>query len=415
MNVLMVTLTRFADDTAAGGEVHLLDLISGFSKAGLNTHVEFPEHGKEGCLYLRKYGATGSYEEYAFTGKDIKSNFARIIQDFGIDIVHFQHFQTLPISLMKTTIDMNKKLIITLHDYFLWCENFFLLSPLKGGAFSFCSFEQDEAFCAECLRNSKEVWEVIYRRAWNGTCYSAEYIKQRRQEIGNILGDADLITSPSEFVRDSFLGLYPDIDNNRFFVVEHGNRRETATSKSRVRDPNKLRVAFLGEYKYEKGSLYFNELLNLFDNKRVDFYIIGNMFNTIESRHIDRVKIIGRYKRNELPIILEREGIDLILLLSPLAETFSYTLSEAIMNCVPVIATDSGALRERISKYGVGFLVPYENPVPRSAALLHDIADHPEILELFRNNCRKAALALKDIDSMVAEYIHLYKKLNSGA
>jgi len=415
MNILFITLTRLYNNTTAGGELYLLDLIQGLSKLKVTPYLLFPDSRNKSNLYVRKYDSKGEYKEYEFKGNSIEDNFSKIIERFNIDIVHFQHFQTLPLSLMKITKDLNKKLVLTVHDYFLWCDNFFLLSPLKGAQFSFCLFEEDETLCAECLKKSKGIWELIYKQTWNGEKYSKDYVAERRRSISNILANSDLIISPTEYVRDSFLGIYPSINSDRMVVLEYGlNKNFKNRHRYPHKYPNNLKVAFLGGFKYEKGSIYFNELLETIKDKSIEFYIIGKLETSLKTQDFSNLKIIGQYKREEIGDILFQEGIDLIVLLSPCAETFSYTLSESIMNGIPVIATDIGALRERVSKQGTGFLVPYENPVPRTLKLLEDIVINPQILEIFKKNCFEAAMSFKDINTMVSEYLDLYKKISEA-
>ncbi len=415
MNILFTTLNRLSENTTAGGELYLLDLMKGLTKSGVLPYLVSPDSENSNSLYVRRYDADGSYRAYEFHENNREVNFSKIIERFEIDIVHFQHFQTLPLSFMKTTKDMNKKLVITIHDYFLWCENFFLLSPLKGNAPSFCFFEENETFCAECLKKSGGLWELIYRRQWSGDRFNEEYIRQRRRQASEILGAADLIIAPTEYVRYSFLGVYPNINPERFIALEHGNFPVVDTVPKRFRaHSEKLKVAFLGGFKYEKGNTYFIELLRTLKDTKIEFYIIGSLDCPINKGDFKNLKITGQYRREELSGILNREGIEMIILLSPWAETFSYTLSEAIINGIPVIATDIGAFRERVSRHGVGFLVPYENPVPMTARLLKNIAERPEISGFFRKNCIDAAGSLKDVDAMVSEYMGLYKKISSG-
>lgn len=415
MNILFTTLTRLYNNTTAGGELYLLDLIQGLSKVKISPYLLFPDARNKANLYIRKYDSKGEYKEYEFKGDNIEDSFFKIIERFNIDIVHFQHFQTLPLSLMKMTKDLNKKLVLTVHDYFLWCENFFLLSPLKGDRFSFCLFEEDETLCAECLKKSKDIWELIYKQPWNGEKFSKAHVAERRSSISKILGNSDLIISPTEYVRDSFLGIYPAINPDRMVVLEHGLHKIINTHhRYPCKYSKKLRIAFLGGFKYEKGSIYFNELLETIKDNRIEFYIIGKLETPLKTQDFSNLKVIGQYKREELGDILFREGIELVMLLSPWAETFSYTLSESIMNGIPVIASDIGALRERVSRQGAGFLVPYENPIPRTSKLLEDIATNPKILEIFKNNCVEAAMSFKDINTMVSEYLELYKKISEA-
>ncbi|HWR58428.1 MAG TPA: glycosyltransferase, partial [Thermodesulfovibrionales bacterium] len=102
---------------------------------------------------------------------------------------------------------------------------------------------------------------------------------------------------------------------------------------------------------------------------------------------------------------------DLILLLSNWPETFSYTLSEAIASGVPVVATDGGALRRRVSREAVGFLVPVEDPVPRMIEIIEDVKRHPQVIEFLRERVREARKRLKTIDDMVEEHFRVYDSI----
>jgi glycosyltransferase involved in cell wall biosynthesis len=78
---------------------------------------------------------------------------------------------------------------------------------------------------------------------------------------------------------------------------------------------------------------------------------------------------------------------------------------------VPVIATDGGALRERVSKEAAGFLVPIENPLPRTIELIEDMKQHPEVIDYFRERVWDARKRLKTVDEMVEDHRKLYASI----
>lgn len=408
-NILFTTITRLSADPVAGGELYLLDLMRGLAVRGVKPHLLFPSYAGRERLVLRIYDSETAFSEYELSGSTIEENFSYALQKFEIEIVHFQHFQLLPLSLMKKTKDLGKKLVLTIHDYFLWCKNFFLISGLQEPLPSFCFFEQDEKICAKCFGKSEAILKVIYGDLLSGYAPTAQSIKEKRESANELLGLADLIIAPTNFVRNSFLNLFPNLDPAHFVSIEHGLQRiQRQPPRS---DSVHLNVAFLGGYKYEKGCQYFDELLKICDDDRLKFYIIGSQDLSVPRENKAGVVTLGKYRREELSGILLREKIDVVLLLSPWAETFSYTLSESVMNGIPVIATDCGAFRERISKHAVGFLVPLENPVNRTAELLKDMAQRRAIVDFFRRKCLLAAELMKDINTMATEYVEQYEKI----
>ncbi len=69
----------------------------------------------------------------------------------------------------------------------------------------------------------------------------------------------------------------------------------------------------------------------------------------------------GLYEREELPGLLDRYCIDIVCILPILSETYCYTLSEAVARGIPVIATDIGALGDRVKSMNCGWLVSPQN------------------------------------------------------
>jgi len=71
-------------------------------------------------------------------------------------------------------------------------------------------------------------------------------------------------------------------------------------------------------------------------------------------RRIRGVRVRGYYRAGTLSSLLARDGIAAALLLSQVPESFSLVLSEAWAAGVPVVASDLGAFRERLSEAGKG-------------------------------------------------------------
>jgi glycosyltransferase involved in cell wall biosynthesis len=149
---------------------------------------------------------------------------------------------------------------------------------------------------------------------------------------------------------------------------------------------------------------------SLKNSRDIEFVIFGNVYDPILTDYANLRKY-GNYSRTLIGQILQKEKIDVNLLLSIVPETFSYTLTESVACGVPVIAHDIGALRERVAKYCAGFLVPHENSVPHVARILKDLHRHREVLTFFRRNCTESARAILSIEDMVDAHYTFYKSL----
>lgn len=406
MNILYV-LHKDPEAFFGGVELHTLDLIRAFVHRANKVYLLFPSSSH---LTLRafsggedKEGRFKSFfcDDMALKNHVVEKSFSEILESFSIDVVHFQHLLGFPLSLIEVAKSKDIKVIISVHDYFFWCPSYKLLSPLENKGLSFCFFEKDSIKCARCLN-------LLGKKGIDG-----ETVRKRREYINRLLSISDAIVVPTKYVQDIFYAIYSSL-GDKIVVIEHGVKvKESLTDALRRNDS--INVAYLGAFTYEKGAEKFIELVRVMNYsselREVNFYIIGEIGYPLpgDVLKLKTLKVIGAYRRDELPELLKREGIDVILLLSLWPEAYSYTLSESIMNGVPVIATDLGALRERIAKYSVGYLVPYEDPVPRTVKIINDFLAHPELLAYFRNRCAIAKGQLNSTTEMVGKYAELYR------
>jgi glycosyltransferase involved in cell wall biosynthesis len=409
MNILYI-LHKDPDIFLGGIERHTLDLIRVLSLKELKTYLIFPSAS---AIVVRDF-SKGKIEEVRYKGlfcddmelqnPVVEKSFSEILRKFSIDIVHFQHLQGLPLSLIEVAKNYGAKVIISLHDYYFWCPNYKLLSPLGNKGLSFCFFEKDDVKCAKCL-------DLLGKKD-----ISAEKVRKRREYVDRILCISDDIVLFSGCVQDIFYALY-NSSGDKTMIIEHGVEAKNDLPPVH-RSGSGFNVAYLGAFTYEKGADIFIEIVrrakSRYPKDKVNFFIIGELGyhlpnDLLRLKGSKSLKVTGAYRPHEVGRLLKGEGIDLIMLLSRWPETYSYTLSEAIINGVPVMASDLGALRERVAKYAVGYLVPYENPVPRILKIIDDFLVHPELLSFFKQRCAIAKRKLPDLDEMVMKYFELYK------
>lgn len=410
MTSLMYVIHKTPDLATGGTELHTWDLMMGLLKIGTFSSIDlvFPS---DKALHHRRYSPVGMQEvQYPggcttpnrFSDTAVQKAFSTILQNARPSVIHFQHLNNLPVRLIQLAAESGARTVVTFHDFFLWCPEYTLLTTSDEGMLHFCGCESRPDVCAECL-NRKEHPST------------PERIHLRRTYINSILRMVDRYVFPSQFLCDTFIGLYPNIDRRRCAVIPNGIEKPADIQPQR-RDTHKpLVVAMLGHCVTIKGRTHFVRLAaRLRNDPRFRFIILGETPEGLPST-CKRVKAIGRYTRDNLGVKLAEEDVDIILLLSPWAETFSYTLSEAVVHGVPVICTDLGAFRERVRELGVGPLVDAQNPVPKIASLLEDFAEHPAALNYFRDRCAAAASEITGIADMVQNYVHLYESLEDDS
>ena len=121
---------------------------------------------------------------------------------------------------------------------------------------------------------------------------------------------------------------------------------------------------------------------------------------------------IGTYHSRDLKMLMDLHKIDVIGIVSIWPETYSYTLSEAIVNNRPAIVTDIGAPGDRMKEYQCGYTVSLTNAVGEFQNYVNELKNHPEMLQNITEKATKQQL--KTIEQMVEEYRELYFKLEEG-
>jgi len=138
-------------------------------------------------------------------------------------------------------------------------------------------------------------------------------------------------------------------------------RRRPQSPRRRRRSRSRTTVAVIGAIGPDKGARRIERLVALAREAGADvrFVLIGYM----DVRHAPwqsddaRFTVHGRYDPSELPQLFDRYRVALLLYPSAGPETFSYTLSEAWSAGVPVLVPPIGALAERVTGTGAGFVM----------------------------------------------------------
>jgi len=102
---------------------------------------------------------------------------------------------------------------------------------------------------------------------------------------------------------------------------------------------------------------------------------------------------------------IKEKGINLVCLLSPWPETFSFVLSEIWAAGIPVVVTPFGAPAERVSQ-SKGGIVLEDLDVEKFVNVVSEIAESPEKYKSLVDNTKN--IHVKSISEMLEDYDGLY-------
>ena len=171
----------------------------------------------------------------------------------------------------------------------------------------------------------------------------------------------------------------------------------------------KFRVAFIGGLDVAKGSKVVYDIINqgAHDVQWFTFGTVGD--EKLQNLSKENYTAIGKYHAKDLPKLIEMHHIDIIGILSIWPETYSYTMSEAIMCEKPVIVTDIGALGERMKKYGCGYTVSVEHAAQEFIQYVDDVKGNKSLYNQLHKRTKEVILTR--MDEMLERYQILYEEI----
>ena len=330
----------------------------------------------------------------------IEENFARFLSGGKYDIVHFQHLADWgTLVLPQLAKSMGKKIIISIHDYYLLCPEYNLLLPGMRNRCGKSMANGNDPECLYCLGTKRY---IPTRKVLNTLSH---YLIERAEAVKRVLSEADAIVAPSTFVKSALTRAYGKTISEKCIVIRHGI--EPLPKSLRPKRSRILRVGFLGNASDRKGIVIFLEAAKLLKGKPVHFEIFGGVPHGMEAalRSL-KITVHGSYARKSLPRLLSK--IDLVAIPSVWDETFCLTAGEAQSMGVPIIASDVGGISERVVEGKTGFLVPAADPEALAQRLLRIAEDGTSLDAVVRN---LSEYVEKNISDNANDYDKLYSAL----
>jgi len=319
-----------------GTEKHLQELADAISSN--NARV----------LFLRPFsGANGSDVILEAHNKRDKLNvglssqkidlLAGVLNAFGVNKVHVHHTIGFGFSLEELVTSIGIPYEVTIHDFYSICPRINLITPKKG----YCGSPSVDD-CNACLALEPKVsseGEIIWWRA----------------KFGSLLNGASNVYCPSKDTANRISSHFPLAPVR---VVPHENIM--LPSPRTASTPRKFkRFAILGVLADHKGLSLVEEMLTEINSKNLplEFVLIGYPERPLkENRHFTQT---GAYKDAELAGLVEKADPDAILFPACGPETYSYTLTTALLSGRPIVVSNFGALPERIEGLKNGYI--YQN------------------------------------------------------
>lgn len=243
-----------------------------------------------------------------------------------------------------------------LHDYFCICPHYTLLNYER----KYCGVPEDLAVCDACLRASNKNSLLLGSVALD---YKELGMSEWRSHFGMLLSNCNRIICFSGASKDLIVKAYPALSDHIEVIPHKVNWvRETHITKTST----SINLAVLGNINFDKGAEVVYALAEYIEHQAVDMriHIFGNLAPPYDGlfKEAKCVVLHNAYVKAELPELMEKNEIDLVLIPSIWPETFSYTTEEAMQMGIPVAVFDLGAPAERVKKYAKGLILVDKKP-----------------------------------------------------
>lgn len=256
---------------------------------------------------LRKHG---------FNTHNFKS-WLNFFTNLNFSRVHLHHVQGWNLEIIDLIQQLNVHYDITLHDYFAISSNYHLIDSKSTSS---------SPNNATGWPQATKAWQALFLELFAG---------------------AERIISPSKGIYEKISKVFP---MNTYCIMAHPQRL--------AKPPQIIKVALLGALSEAKGLALVQQTARLAATEapHLSFTLIGHSAEPIYAP----INVTGSYRNEDFQRLIAEQRPDVIWLPSQVPETFCFTLTNALSTGLPIVASNIGALAERLSGVSQAILLPFD-------------------------------------------------------
>ncbi len=391
---ILFTVHKYPPESLGGTEIYTMTLARALYALGHTVTIFYPSPtatavtdlvGPDGIrLWQVPLPATRQTEDparqfwHTFRDQAIEQAFVDCLRDTAPDLLHFQHVQGVSARLLSLAADYPK--VVTLHDYWYFCANSQLIRPDRqpcGGP------SMGNWNCVDCATARADLHWLRAARPLVALPFAT-----RNRYLRRLADGVDRFIAPSEFLRQQYITQgWPAA---KISTLENGMDRQRlfdAPLDAVPVPPARPHFGFIGSLAWQKGIHVlieaFNQLpataaLTIYGSDQA-FPEYGAQLRALATH--PHIRFAGSIAYEEVGAALRQ--LDALVVPSLWYENSPLVIQEAYVMGVPVIASDLGALPEKVIDGVTGRLFP-PGDSKALAALLREFIDDPAALTALR-------------------------------
>jgi GT2 family glycosyltransferase len=316
--ILLVT-----HDLGGGTERHVQELIWNYS--GVYEFVLLRASGRNCKVTIP---SLEGHATLVFDQCDI-DQILEVLASLSIKKAHIHHVFGLTLNLRQILKSLDIPFVFTLHDYHVLCPRINLGHPRTG---RYC-LEAPVAVCNSCIAASPEPQ------------IEAKNIFAHRWKYDWLISEAESVICPSE---DSKARLIRYGFDERISVNPHENLPSSEADEPALGVRQTIRVGLIGVLALHKGLDVVKETIMASGKENIEFVLIGKSNPPLKFARRVKYHETGHYREDDLQNMIATHDIDVLWFPAVWPETYSYTLSAALVSRKPIVAVNLGAFPERL-------------------------------------------------------------------
>lgn len=325
-----------------GGVEAYINTLTKYLKSEYDIYWYVPYIGNDGVgiqligpdkQSVKKIILKTAFENWQLSNPEREDAFQKVLQDLDIELVHFHHLAGHPASLVRIAKEIGARTVFTFHDYYSLCH----VSNLVNFEGKYCHPDSiPQSSCDTCLNKKYSILpgsQQIRREYWG------ELFQYLDGLIFNTQGSFELVSK-----------IYPKVASYPNVAILPVAIEEIVQPQLPPKTSDELRVAILGNLNHHKGADVIIEAIEQLAGKNISFHFFGAIEESYEKKLAimlaSQIYRYGSYPAGKLPEQLFSCDVSIHASICP--ETYGLSLSEAWAAGLIPIASDMGALGERV-------------------------------------------------------------------
>lgn len=389
------TVHKLPPDSLGGTEIYTLSLARSLAREGHDVAIFYPHPGVASLQHVAGDDGVARWRAplppnrpsenpislfwHTFRDRAIEAAFAEFLDNVQPELVHFQHVQAVSARLIEMAAGLTR--VATLHDYWYYCANSQLVRPDRqpcAGPSAGCRN------CVDCatVRADLTGLSVLRPLVALPLAYRNAYLRRMAEQI-------DLFITPSHFLRSQYVG--QGFPGDKIVVLENGMdlARLRAKAEAKVEEGVvRPHFGYLGTFAWQKGAHVLVEAFNRLPPDTASLTLYGSETAFPDYAAQVRAAICHPQVRMSGPAPFDQIGavlrqFDALITPSLWYENSPLVIQEAYALGIPVIASNLGALAEKVQDGISGRLFPAGDSAAL-AAILQEISAEPALLARYR-------------------------------